>query len=58
MIEKMRNIVNVLTISMGISVVGGLSHWDTSGIDTLLGLVDVVCIVWLFILTRKPHVGV
>lgn len=52
--ETTRNLVYVLAISFGISVLTGtfdvsMSEWLT----ILLGGVDVVCIVWLVILVSK-----
>ena len=52
--ETIRNFVYVLAVSFGISVLGGMFDWTFSdGFTILLGLVDVVCIVWLVVLVSK-----
>ncbi len=52
--ETNRNLVYVLAVSFGISVLTGMFDVSMSDwLTILLGGVDVVCIVWLVILVSK-----
>ena len=48
--ESIRNLAYVLLVSFGVSFLGGVFTWNLSdGFTMFLGLVDVVCIVWLVV---------
>jgi hypothetical protein len=46
--NKIKNLVTVLSVSFGIAVLDGMFSWELAdGFYTLLGLVILVCLVWL-----------
>lgn len=54
--ETNRNLVYVLAVSFGISVLTGVFNVSMSEwITILLGVVDIVCIVWLVVLVSKKE---
>jgi len=46
--NKLQTLVTVLAISFGIAFFGGMFSWYLDeGFLMVLGLIDVVCIIWL-----------
>lgn len=52
--NKLQILTTILAVSFGISFLGGMFSWYMEpGFMTLLGFIDIVCIVWLLVLVYK-----
>lgn len=52
--NKLQILTTVLASSFGISFLGGVFGWYMApGFVTLLGLIDIVCVVWLLVVAYK-----
>jgi hypothetical protein len=54
--EKIKNLVIVIAVVFGISFMDGVFSWGlSSGFYTLLGLIELVAIIWLLKLVFKKN---
>ena len=54
--NKIKNLVNVLAVAFGVSFLDGVFGWNLAGgFYTLVGLVEMIAIVWLLFLVNKNH---
>ena len=54
--ERIKQLVTVLAVAFGVSFLGGVFGWNfPGGFTTLVGLISMVCIVWLVVLVYKKQ---
>ena len=52
--NKLQILTTVLASSFGLSFLSGMFGWEMDdGMNLLLGIIDIVCIVWLLVVVYK-----
>ena len=53
---KFKVLVDVIAVAFGVSFLDGMLGWDLAdGFYILVGLVEIVCIIWLLVLIHKKN---
>lgn len=55
MFNKIDNLVGTLALTEGISFLSGMFGFYSDTFDILIGLILIVCTIWLFVIVRSTE---